>query len=229
MPEGCLRGKLRGMRWIALLALSILLIGGCAHKKPVSADPLGAAPTDFSIELTVLTGPSSPPSSDAHLRQSRYVLFADGSLHQGDDLERVHGADWLPPLTRILTRRQMAEIWSLCQQLGFVLDPAVTSGAINFKLVQPSPDGVTYLAGFSGWGERWTFDRPCSSERPDPAMVQLTRALARLAWATDLPPTSASIMPKRYDFGPDPYARYRTAGGAPAATTSPAENQRGKP
>ena len=78
-----------------LPALAACVIGaaGCATKKTVSIDPLGVAPNDFSIELTILTGPQAPASNDAHLRQSRYVLFADGSLHQGDDLEHAKGAD----------------------------------------------------------------------------------------------------------------------------------------
>ena len=32
-----------------------------------------------------------------------------------------------------------------------------------------------------------------------------------LAWATDDPPLETMVMPRRYDLGPDPYARYRPA------------------
>ncbi len=200
----------------AVLAFT-LACAGCAQKQQVSVDPLGAAPTDFAIELTILTGMDTPPSSEAHLRQSRYVLFADGSLYQGDDPQREHGPDWLPPLTRVLTRRQLAEIWSLSQQLGFT-DPANAQlGAVNFKLVAPPQDGVAYLAAFSGWGERWTFVRTGTLAEPDPAMVQLARDLAQRAWASDQLPAAISVAPKRYDFGPDPYARFRQPGGAPAA------------
>ena len=35
------------------------------------------------------------------------------------------------------------------------------------------------------------------------------RRLAALAWATDLPSNETFVAPIRYDFGPDPYARYR--------------------
>ena len=35
-------------------------------------------------------------------------------------------------------------------------------------------------------------------------------ALAGLAWATDVPETPRSVGARRYDFGPDPYARYRS-------------------
>jgi hypothetical protein len=209
------------MRWIALLLMLLTaLFAGCAKKQRVSSDPLGVAPADFAIELTILTGPQTFASNEAHLRQSRYVMFADGSLYHGDDVERMKGGDWLPPLTRVLTRRQVAEIWSLAQQLGLT-NPANPTAEINFRLVQPAPDGVTYLAALTGWDERWTFERPSSFDQPDPAMTQLARALARLAWASDQPAANAMIMPKRYDFGPDPYARYRQEGGAPAATTAP--------
>src|SRR5262245_35397766 len=33
-----------------------LAISGCAHKGPTIVDPLGAAPQDFSVDLTVMTG-----------------------------------------------------------------------------------------------------------------------------------------------------------------------------
>lgn len=197
---------------------------GCAQEQRTSVDPLGVAPTDFALEMTILTGPSAPTSSEAHLRQSRYVLFADGSLYQGDDADRAKGADWLPPLTRVLTRRQQADLWSLAQQLGFT-DPAnAHGGAVNFKLVSPPADGVAHLAAFSGWGERWTFVRPGELADPDPAMTQLARELARLAWASDQPPAVISVEPKRYDFGPDPYARFRAPGGAPAAEVAGPRN-----
>ena len=198
----------------------LALAAGCAQKQRVSADPLGTAPTDFAIELTILTGPQTFASNEVQLRQSRYVMFADGSLYQGDDVERLKGADWLPPLTRMLTRRQVAEIWALAQQLGMT-NPDNPTAEANFKLIQAEPDGVTYLTAITGWGERWTFVRPSSFDSPDPAMTQLARALAKLAWASDQGASNAMIMPKRYDFGPDPYARYRQPGGAPAATAAP--------
>jgi len=218
------------MQWKAMAAVLAftLACAGCARRQQVSADPLGAAPTDFAIELTILTGLDTPTSSEAHLRQSRYVLFADGSLCQGDDPQRAHGPDWLPPLTRVLTRRQVAETWSLAQQLGFT-DPAnAQRGAVNFKLMAPPKDGVAYLAAISGWGERWTFVRAGALGEPDPAMVQLSRDLARLAWATDQLPAAISLAPKRYDFGPDPYARFRQPGGAPAADIAEAKSGGGQ-
>lgn len=198
----------------------MMLAVGCAQKQRVSADPLGVAPTDFAIELTILTGPETFASNEVQLRQSRYVMFADGSLYQGDDVERLRGADWLPPLTRVLTRRQVAEIWSLAQQLGLT-NPDNPTVEANFKLVQTAPDGVMYLTAITGWGERWTFVRPSSFDSPDPAMTHLARALAKLAWSSDQPASAAMIMPKRYDFGPDPYARYRQPGGATGATSAP--------
>jgi hypothetical protein len=206
------------MRWIALLPL-LALVGfgfGCSQLQRSSADPLGAAPTDFALELTILTGPLVTTSDQAHLRQSRYVLFADGSLYQGDDVDRSHRADWLPPLTRFLSRRQVAEVWSLAQQLGFT-SPKSSPSAVNFKLAVPPADGVTYLATFTGWGERWSLVRSGAAGEADPAMAQLTRELARLAWSSDVLPAAAAVMPVRYDFGPDPYARFRQPGGAPAA------------
>jgi hypothetical protein len=219
---------------IIIIVIALLLAGlasaGCARRQQVSADPLGIAPTDFSIEATVLTGEGATVHESAHLRQSRYVLFADGSFHYGEDVDREQGADWLPPLTRVLTRKQLADVWSLAQRLGFT-DPDNAGGsAINFKLIEPQAGGVTHIVAFRGWGERWSFVHGWApqdgetaphgqtpSHQPDSAMTQLVRELARLAWASDRSPVEAVVMPTRYDFGPDPYERFRQPGGATAA------------
>jgi hypothetical protein len=211
---------------LLVMLASAWCAAGCAQQQRVSADPLGSAPSDFSLEVTILTGEQAPPSSEAHLRQSRYVLFADGSLHYGEDAERAKGGDWLPPLTRVLTRRQVAEVWSVAQHLGFTDPENAGSAAINFNLVKPPIDGVTHIAGFRAWGERWSFTQDATINQPDPAMVRLVRDLARLAWASDQPKQAVRVMPKRYDFGPDPYERYRQPGGAPAATTQGEDRNR---
>lgn len=177
-------------------------------------DPLSGSPSDFSLEVTVLA-PLVPEAAanvpvPAQLRQSRYVLFADGELHQGLDPDHKWGADWLPPITRILSRRELAELWSLAQQIGFT-DPKAGSPAVNFKLVKPGPDEIVTLAGFSGNGKRWFFERRQKvGSAEDPAMTQLVRRLAQLSWASDRAEPETLIVPHRYNFGPDPYARYRT-------------------
>jgi hypothetical protein len=43
----------------------------------------------------------------------------------------------------------------------------------------------------------------------DPRLRAAIRRIAALAWAADLPPDGVPRYPERYDFGPDPWARYR--------------------
>jgi len=139
------------------------------------------------------------------------VLFPDGSLHFGLDPQRKRGGDWLPPLTRILSRRELASLWSIAQQQGFT-DPGRGDPAFNFKLVQTGLNEVVTMVGFSGSGRRWSFVRRQElSQEGDAAMTRLVREMAALAWASDRELPESRIVPKRYDFGPDPYARYRHA------------------
>jgi len=45
--------------------------------------------------------------------------------------------------------------------------------------------------------------------KEDPRLRAAIRRIAALAWAADLPPDGVPRYPERYDFGPDPWARYR--------------------
>lgn len=197
--------------------LMLVVTAGCAAGPGASIDPLGAAPPDFSLDVTVLTRPATTSAADeraapleAHLRPSRSILFPDGSLCYGPDPDSRQGVNWVPPIARILTRREIAEIWSLAQQLGWT-DPNAGDPVINFKLVTPERGERIYLIGFSGSERRWNFIRRAPIEAPpDPAASRLVQHLAKLVWA-DETDASVKFMPKRYDLGPDPYSRYRTS------------------
>jgi hypothetical protein len=192
---------------VAWLIASLVGLGGCASSPESSSDPLSAAPEDFSLELVVRTGRGFPERSEAHLRPGRWVMLADGSLHYGPESD--HEADWLPARIRTLSRRQVAELWSLARQLGFA-NADLAGPATNLELIEPPADGLAYLIAFAGEGQRWSFVRSASAdEPPDAAATILTRRLAQLAWVTDLPEERTVLSPHRYHFGPDPYARYR--------------------
>ena len=45
----------------------------------------------------------------------------------------------------------------------------------------------------------------------DPRMRAALRSIAAIAWASDEPPDDTIRFPERYDFGPDPWSRYRIA------------------
>ena len=79
---------------------------------------------------------------------------------------------------------------------------------VNVHLVEPPAGDVLYLAVLTGDGRRWAFQRQTPvADPPDPAMAGLVGRLAELAWA-DVPDEAPGV-PRRHDFGRDPYARYR--------------------
>ena len=144
--------------------------------------------------------------SEAHLRPGRYVVFPDGSLHCG--WEEGRGPNWLPGKVRTLDRRETAGLWSLVKQVGFV-EEAEEGEAENLELIEPPRNGLAYLIALTGRGERWTVvRRSAGSERADAACAALVRHLAELAWVMDKE-EEGWVMPVRYEFGADPYARYR--------------------
>ena len=200
------------MRWPVIAILLVALAGaGCASTPvepppPLTTDPFAVVPMDFSIDLTILAGETMRDRDQVHLRQSRYVLFPDGSLHYGARDEP--GAHWMPDLSRRLTRPQMAGVWSLARQIGYA-EPANGDEPINLGTIRPEADEVAYLISFTGDNDRWQFCTRSSSTETDAAAVRLVHELARLAWSADASSASARPTPRRYDFGPDPYARYR--------------------
>ncbi len=185
----------------------LILVGGCTTAPEYAVDPLSGAPADFTIDLTILRITDGEQTLPVHLRPSRFVLFPDGSLHFGLDEDR--SVDWLPLPRRALSRAQVAGLWSDVQQLGFA-DQAQADPLTNWNHLEPQADHVVYLLALTGHGKRWGFQRTIDVDgSPDSAIGALARRLAHLAWASDLPPTQSPIIPRRYDFGDDPYQRYR--------------------
>jgi hypothetical protein len=190
------------MRYLAIAIL--ILAGGCTTAPEPATDPLGAAPTDLTVDVVIHCGPDAA-RPEVQRRSGRLVLFPDGSLHYG----AAAFADTLPPKVRSVSRRDLAEVWSLIRHLGLA-DETEAIRPINIDLLPPASEGVTYVVTIRADGDRWVFVRESSEgETLDPASVQLIRRLAELAWASDIPPEQVTIMPRRYDLGPDPYERYR--------------------
>ncbi len=131
----------------------------------------------------------------------QFLLDPDGLLQYGPLGAR--NADWQPTATRLLTRDERAEVWLLVRQLGYA-DPA--DGQVT--IASPSQPGACRLS-LTGWDTRWSFASHVGSEQTsDAAMLQLVDRLAGLLRLEPNRPTR-TIIPRRYDFGPDPYARYR--------------------
>jgi len=188
---------MRCVTWFVLL----LLATGCATV-PTTPDPQGPPPIDVSIEMEI-----QPASGDAELASlvpgggGQFLLNPDGVLQYGRLGAR--NADWLPTATRRLSRGQLADVWLLVRQLGYA-DPA--DGQVT--VAAPTEPGACRLS-LTGWDTRWSFASRIGSEYSgDAAMLQLVERLASmLSLEPDRP--ARTIIPRRYDFGPDPYARYR--------------------
>ncbi|MBM44229.1 MAG: hypothetical protein CMJ36_04355 [Phycisphaerae bacterium] len=191
--------------WYQALALLCLLPAGCASTQPAGAsrDYYADVPEHFSIDVTILAAEDEP---EAHRRTARYVVFPDGSLHH--DARPGVGPNTLPPLSRQLSKAQMADLWAKARELGLV-DASKADQVENFRRVVHPSSGHAYLVAFSADGEYWNFTRGVpEGERLDPALTELLRELAMLAWAED-GDDRRRAEPVRYDFGPDPWAAYR--------------------
>ncbi len=196
------------MRPLALLPILLLLISGCAASGGGDAatriDPYSGVPDDFSLDVTIL---AAEDGERAHRRNARYVLFPDGTLLH--DAAPGRGPNTLPGFTRRLSSGQMADLWSDIRQLGLGT-PDGADEINNFRRVRPPSTGHAYLIAVTADGEFWNYTRAVpEGEELDPALTALLRELATLAWAEDDRQREARTVPIRYDFGPDPYARFR--------------------
>lgn len=192
--------------------LTGLFAGGCASKQTVSADPLGTVPSDFTIDVAVISGGREDAERGtgevvpAELRSGRFIVFPNGDLHYASRDMRSHEAR--PPLTRRLTRDELSRLWAICNQSGLVDASPMTMD--EARSMNPDSGEVVYILTLHADGRyrgvARIFERSGATDTAEGALV---RELAALAWANELPSDRAMVIPKRYDFGPDPYERYR--------------------
>lgn len=172
-------------------------------RAPLPGDSV-KVPDDFSVDITIL---SAQDGSTAESRNARYVLFPDGTLHYAARPGR--GPNTLPPIVRRLSRTQVNVVWSRIRQLGLT-EPAMSDQIRNFRKVWPPVEGRIYLFAFTAGGQYWNFTRKVEpGEELDPALLAFLRVMGSLAWAQDTDTLPVKVKPRRYDYGPDPYAVYR--------------------
>ncbi len=160
------------------------------------------------LDLTVVAG-SRAVKEDLPVenRPGKVILLADGTLHA--DWGPKIGWESRPGTTRVLRREQVTEVWSLLKRLGFA-DRSKGEAPVNLELVHPTPQEVIHHLVLRVDDDSWRFTQTnLMDEDPPGAFSELIRALAALAWEPDQEISEATIVPIRYDFGPDPYARYR--------------------
>jgi hypothetical protein len=195
--------------------LLLLVAGGCSAPPSgeggagAGADPLAAVPDDFSLDLTVRAGPEPQEGAvapDVSLRPGHYVVFCDGALHWAAG--GAEPARRLPPQRRNLDQGQVAGLWSLLERLGYA-DPDQGAAPVNARLLDAAPGETVSVCVITGNGRRWALvSREGPDQEPDPAMPRLIEHLDGLAWATSAG-QPAAVGPRRTEFGPDPYAKYR--------------------
>ncbi|MCH2151845.1 MAG: hypothetical protein MK089_00705 [Phycisphaerales bacterium] len=194
------------------LILSMLLTACSAPSGSAGATPSSSVPStsldtgvpdDFSVDVTILT---EEDGDAADLRNARYVVFPDGTLHYA--ARAGAGPNTLPPIVRRLDRRQMDGLWRRARQLGLA-DPDRGEAPSNFNKVWIPWEGHIYLMALTANDQYWNFTRRIQPDQElDPAMRAFIRDLAALAWAED-ERQDIKFDARRYDYGPDPYAVYR--------------------
>ena len=202
-----------------LVLLVVANGGGCATTSG-SRPPLQSVeiPDDFSVDVTILT---EQGGTDAETRHARYVLFPDGTLRYAAVDGR--GPNTLPPVVRRLTRRQMEAVWQRARQLGLT-DLSRADETTSFRRVWTPWEGHIYLVAMTGDDRYWNFTRRVGPEdQLDPALRSFIRDLGSLAWADDDPTVVRTTPPRRFDYGPDPYAVYRENARNLAGAGDPAE------
>lgn len=190
-----------------------LFAGGCASRPTPTADPLGTVPADFTIDVAVVSGGRSDSARDdaddlvpTELRSGRFIVFPNGDLHYARRDIRSQASR--PPLVRKLSRDELARLWSLCQQTGLAEAHAMMID--EAQGIEPDQGEVAYVLAVQSGGVYRGVSRTMErTQAQQSAEAELVRELAALAWASELPPERAAVIPKRYDFGPDPYERYR--------------------
>jgi hypothetical protein len=218
-----------GRRRITGLAVAFLMTGataGCGGDRPTAgADPGGriviepdvaaVAPRDFEVDVLILTGSLRDPGDRVDERPLRISVSPDGSLHA--TLDRNVSGWTVPPRIRTIDRPTMAVIWEQARRIG-LLDASADMPPIHPPAVRAEPDELVALVTVVADGRhRAVLARVGGPQRLDAELSNFIRRLADLAWATDRPDRGVRYIPRRYDLGDDPHARYRRDASGPDA------------
>lgn len=198
----------------ALAATACLLgVPGCAApggaergSERVELDPAGSVPGDLTVEVSVKPGRGVTDRAKVEERAVRFVLLPDGSLHGETDAALADSVR--PARARRLAREQMADVWTMLRSAGFA-DGSLAETRANPSLIEPDAGRILATLEIHANGERFAFVRRYEPGGEDEAaMRRVVRSLASLAWASDEALVESAELPKRYDLGVDPYARF---------------------
>ena len=207
----CLRANHRSGRpkaLVSLLGALFLLLPACSPPSvtgfSTGTDPIASVPPDFQLDVRVLAGTRVDDRDRLERRSCHIVLLPDGALHAAVGRDVRRGAR--PGLARVLYRDQVAEVWSLLNRLSLV----GAGNAVDGPVRAPGAKELVYVVEYTMNDERRRLvQRTPSPEAKETASTELIRNLGALAWLRDRPLQDSTVAPLRYDFGPDPWARYR--------------------
>ena len=133
------------------------------------------------------------------------LLLPDGSLHAATGRAVVPGRR--PGLARTLYQDQVIEFWALLGRLNLLEAGELPIGPVR----QPGAKEIVYVVEITANNSRRRIIDRLVQDETNASLVTLIRSLGALAWLRDEPPPANLIEPLRYDFGPDPWARYRAS------------------
>lgn len=169
------------------------------------SDPLMGVPRDFQLDVRVLVGAKVEDRDRLERRQVHMIVLPDGALHAAVGDQVIPGSR--PGLARVLYRDQVADLWVLLQQSSFIGSGDPVIGPVR----QPGAKEIVYIVEYTMDNiRRRIVERQLSGDARGSATTVLVRSMGAMAWLRDRPIRDSTVMPIRYDFGPDPWARYRT-------------------
>ena len=199
------------MLGLLLLVLGAVVgIAGCASP-PASntaritplADPLSEVPQDFEVEVLIMVGRKVEDRTVLQRRNVSMLLLPDGSLHAAAGDSVIPGTR--PGLARTLYQDQVADLWALLGRLDLR-----SAGSHPIRPVRPpGAMEIVYVLEVTHNNQRRRVVDRLVKDESNQAMVALIRSMGGLAWLRDEAPAPNRIEPLRYDFGPDPWERYR--------------------
>jgi len=180
---------------------------GCAASKPA---PSVRPPDDLTIDLVIVSGfdKAQQEQAPAHERTGRFVVLPGGDLlastAPGEDPAEF------PPFRRTLTLAEVEALWRVAQENDLTAS-STTALVGNLDTVETYLGEIRYNLAIRADGERHAHIFGGGNS----AVRNLARSLAALSWMSDDPPSARVLAPRRYDFGPDPYAPYRSTDQGP--------------
>ena len=195
---------------LSLLCCTTATICGCAAPPDSGSvrvtrleNPLSDVPPDFEVEVRVMVGDRVTDRDLIQRRPVSMLLLPDGSLHAASGSLVLPGIR--PGLARILYQEQVSQLWDLIGNLE-LLD----AGVVPERPVRaPGRKEIVRVIEITSNDVRLRVVQRVVDGDEDPGVVRLIRTMGALAWLRDSAPPANVIEPLRYDFGPDPWARYR--------------------